>query len=147
MKPLILIGVCCFGGAYWFGVSASELSRQTYPWVFDESLTPPLATHDWLQKEYAAEEEMRRLDGNAGLCFIGGVICVGLGLVLGPMRKAFGKSQAKSVSLDAPLLAWSESDVMTVRDLLNGGILVLGRTGSGKTSSSGLSIAEGIVNA
>lgn len=39
--------------------------------------------------------------------------------------------------LDTPLLQWSPADVFTVRDLLNGGVCITGRAGSGKTSSSG----------
>jgi len=46
--------------------------------------------------------------------------------------------------LDRVLLAWNESDRFTVRDLLNGGVAILGRTGSGKTSSSGKAIANAL---
>lgn len=46
--------------------------------------------------------------------------------------------------LDHVLLAWNESDRFTVRDLLNGGVAILGRTGSGKTSSSGKAIANAL---
>ena len=46
--------------------------------------------------------------------------------------------------LDCELLSWNESDRFTVRDLLNGGVAILGRTGSGKTSSSGKAIANAL---
>lgn len=48
-------------------------------------------------------------------------------------------------ALDALLLHWSENDAFTVRDLLNGGVAIFGRTGSGKTSSSGKALAKSIV--
>lgn len=47
--------------------------------------------------------------------------------------------------LDQVLLNWDEDNAFTVRDLLNGGCCILGRTGSGKTSSSGKRIGEAIV--
>lgn len=43
------------------------------------------------------------------------------------------------------LLRWSQHDRLTVRDLLNGGIAVFGRSGSGKTSSSGKAIGRSII--
>lgn len=49
------------------------------------------------------------------------------------------------VDLDTVLLHWTPRDPFTVRDFVNGGIAVLGRTGSGKTSSSGMLLAESIV--
>ncbi|MBS0206934.1 MAG: hypothetical protein JSS49_29005 [Planctomycetes bacterium] len=49
------------------------------------------------------------------------------------------------VDLDTVLLNWTRQDPYTVRDFVNGGIAVLGRTGSGKTSSSGRLLAEMIV--
>ena len=54
---------------------------------------------------------------------------------------------AKSVrdSLDAPLLWWSKHDCLSLRGLLNGGVLISGRSGSGKTSSSGAALARAIV--
>ena len=36
--------------------------------------------------------------------------------------------------LDRPLFWWSDGDPFRVRDLLNGGALIVGRAGSGKTS-------------
>jgi type IV secretory pathway TraG/TraD family ATPase VirD4 len=48
-------------------------------------------------------------------------------------------------SLASVLLWWGENDAFTVRELLNGGIAIFGRTGSGKTSSSGKALANAIV--
>jgi len=48
-------------------------------------------------------------------------------------------------SLASVLLWWGEKDAFTVRDLLNGGVAIFGRTGSGKTSSSGKALANAIV--
>lgn len=48
-------------------------------------------------------------------------------------------------SLASVLLWWGENDAFTVRDLLNGGVAIFGRTGSGKTSSSGKALANAIV--
>ncbi len=47
--------------------------------------------------------------------------------------------------LEKLLFRWESGDQFAVRDLLNGGILVLGRSGSGKTSSSGKWFSEAIV--
>ena len=48
--------------------------------------------------------------------------------------------------LDEPLLWWLKpSDPFTVRDLLNGGVAITGRAGSGKTSSSGAQIGRSVV--
>lgn len=47
--------------------------------------------------------------------------------------------------LQVPLLHLSPSDTFTLRDLLSGGVLILGRTGSGKTSSSGMALAHAIL--
>jgi len=48
-------------------------------------------------------------------------------------------------ALDAVLLHWNRADAFTVRDLLNGGVAIFGRTGSGKTSSSGKALARAVV--
>jgi hypothetical protein len=48
-------------------------------------------------------------------------------------------------ALDALLLRWTDADGFTVRDLLNGGVAIFGRTGSGKTSSSGKALANAVV--
>lgn len=47
--------------------------------------------------------------------------------------------------LDYKLLAWSKRDVYTVRSLMQS-LLILGITGSGKTSSSGRTIGQKVVN-
>jgi hypothetical protein len=47
--------------------------------------------------------------------------------------------------LDEKILLLSEHDPFTLRHLLNGGVAVFGRTGSGKTSSSGRELAEAAV--
>jgi hypothetical protein len=47
--------------------------------------------------------------------------------------------------LDQVLFRWTEYDPFRVRDLLNGGCLILGRAGSGKTSSSGKMLMQSIV--
>jgi hypothetical protein len=47
--------------------------------------------------------------------------------------------------LDRQLLQWSPHDPFTVRNLLDGGVCIMGRVGSGKTSSSGRLLGEAIV--
>ena len=47
--------------------------------------------------------------------------------------------------LDQILFRWGPSDPFTVRQCLNGGVCVIGRAGSGKTSSSGKLLARSIV--
>jgi hypothetical protein len=44
---------------------------------------------------------------------------------------------------DAVLFKWTNRDPFTVRDLLNGGVAIFGRAGSGKTSGSGKLIGNG----
>lgn len=51
----------------------------------------------------------------------------------------------RSDPMDQPLMWWTEDDPMRVRDVLNGGIAIFGRTGSGKTSGSGFQIGKAIV--
>src|ERR1700722_17466689 len=55
------------------------------------------------------------------------------------------KRRQPRAPLDRLLLNWTPSDLLTVRGLLNGGIAVFGRSGSGKTSSSGQVIGRSIV--
>src|SRR5579871_4297811 len=55
------------------------------------------------------------------------------------------KRQKLRAPLDRVLLNWTPSDPLTVRGLLNGGIAVFGRSGSGKTSSSGKVIGRSII--
>ncbi len=47
--------------------------------------------------------------------------------------------------LDRCLFHWTRYDPFTVRDLLNGGLLIMGITGGGKSSSSGKHIARSLV--
>lgn len=63
-------------------------------------------------------------------------------------EKRLGSQPLKKIRdlLDVPLLFWSEGNPFTIRDLLNGGISITGRAGSGKTSSSGREIAQAVVN-
>jgi hypothetical protein len=56
-----------------------------------------------------------------------------------------GKRTLVSDGLDAILFLWKTSDPFTVRDLCNGGVSIMGRAGSGKTSSSGKLIGNAIV--
>jgi hypothetical protein len=85
-------------------------------------------------------------------------IGMGVVLVLLAIVNRMGKRQPKanglpalprsapSHALDRPLFHWTPHDAFTVRDLLNGGLLILGRAGSGKTSSSGRQLMQAIVN-
>jgi hypothetical protein len=57
-----------------------------------------------------------------------------------------GKKNVRVLLLDQVLLWWAPRDPFRVRDLLNGGVLILGRAGSGKTSSSGTTIGRAIVS-
>ena len=59
----------------------------------------------------------------------------------GSGRGAFGTRDR----LASVLLRWSETDFLTCRDLLNGGVAIFGRSGSGKTSSSGKALARAAV--
>lgn len=70
-----------------------------------------------------------------------GVACMASAIFLKDAKLAYKVMD----SLDAVLLRWTESDPFTVRDLLAGGIAIFGRTGSGKTSSSGKALANAIV--
>ncbi|HEY2787366.1 MAG TPA: TraM recognition domain-containing protein [Fimbriiglobus sp.] len=55
------------------------------------------------------------------------------------------RKQAVRDPLDAVLFNWTEHDPLTVRHVLNGGVAVLGRSGSGKTSSSGKVLGRALV--
>jgi hypothetical protein len=86
--------------------------------------------------------------------------CIGIGLtVLGALALALTRlsvlrqqpgeqrrpADGPREPLDAPLLHWTGSDPFMVRDLMNGGVCITGRSGSGKTSSSGRELAQGIL--
>jgi hypothetical protein len=62
-----------------------------------------------------------------------------------PELKAQVNKAAAHSPLDVVLLHWDRQDVYTLRDLLNGGVCVLGRPGSGKSSSSGFQLGKGVV--
>lgn len=80
------------------------------------------------------------------IMLIAGIIIIGIGvggIVLMRLR-----SGCKTIACDAlatVLFWWTKRDPFTVRDLLNGGIAIIGRTGSGKTSSSGKLIGRAMV--
>ena len=56
-----------------------------------------------------------------------------------------GKKRAPD-PLDRPLMQWSKFDAFTVRDLLNGGVLVQGKTGSGKSSGPGKKMMRALID-
>lgn len=65
------------------------------------------------------------------------------------LRRLFSRRKTTPVSkwdLSQPLVAWSDSDVWKLRDALEG-CLILGRSGSGKTSGSGRLIACAMMSA
>lgn len=51
----------------------------------------------------------------------------------------------RSDPMEQPLMWWTADDPLRVRDVINGGIAIFGRTGSGKTSGSGYQIGKAIV--
>lgn len=58
----------------------------------------------------------------------------------------FGWPRLRNTSpLDVELLHWARGELFSVRDLLSGGVLVIGRAGSGKTSSSGALLGRAII--
>ena len=57
----------------------------------------------------------------------------------------FRRVAAPPSPLDRTLFNWSPRDQFTVRDLLNGGVCITGRAGSGKTSSSGKLLSKSII--
>ncbi len=50
-----------------------------------------------------------------------------------------------TTGLDERLFDWTQRDPFTKRDLLNGGVCIIGRSGSGKTSSSGKELGEAVI--
>lgn len=73
-----------------------------------------------------------------------GVACMASALFVKDPKALTLAGRARDV-LDAVLLHWTEDDPFTVRDLVSGGVAIFGRTGSGKTSSSGKALANAIV--
>lgn len=78
-----------------------------------------------------------------------GLIC--LAIMIAASYRIHRRNSLKKVAkeardaLSSVLLWWGKNDAFTVRDLLNGGVAIFGRTGSGKTSSSGKALANAIV--
>lgn len=77
------------------------------------------------------------------------IALVGIGLVaakwLDNRRKRPVLYRKTKDTLDKPLFQWSDRDAFTIRDLLNGGVAITGRAGSGKTSSSGRQLGNAIL--
>lgn len=78
----------------------------------------------------------------AMLCGVAGMVCMTHGALLSFTTR---KPKQAASELDRTLLNWSEDDTFSVRDLLNGGVAIFGRTGSGKTSSSGKALGNAVV--
>lgn len=60
-------------------------------------------------------------------------------------KPALVRRKSPADRLDRVLLHWDAENAFTLRDLLAGGVQVYGRTGAGKTSSSGQAIGRAIV--
>ena len=58
----------------------------------------------------------------------------------------FWRRRSSGDPLDRKLFHWPSGEPFTVRQLLDGGVSVIGRVGSGKTSSSGKHLGRAIVN-
>ena len=80
--------------------------------------------------------------GMVGAAILGVMI---LYLAWSALRKIRGNRTLAGDALDAVLFMWTASDPFTVRNLLNGGVSIIGRAGSGKTSSSGKLLGNSIV--
>jgi hypothetical protein len=57
-----------------------------------------------------------------------------------------GRQAAAAGALDWVLLRWTPHDPLTLRDVLNGGVVILGRPGSGKSSSSSETLLQACVD-
>jgi hypothetical protein len=66
--------------------------------------------------------------------------------LLSGWRKGRSAAAADPWDLSTPLLRWSDTDLWTVRDAVEG-LLILGATGSGKSSGSGATIARAMLAA
>lgn len=77
-----------------------------------------------------------------GLFGLASMLCA----ALGQFRPTEAVRRKTKDRLDRVLLYWDQSNPFTVRDLLSGGVAIFGRTGSGKTSSSGKAIARSLVH-
>ena len=69
--------------------------------------------------------------------------------IRGVRRLLFGGHRAgggwRGSVLDSVLMWWTKRDAFTLRDLLNGGLVIMGRPGSGKSSSSFFAILHACV--
>jgi type IV secretory pathway TraG/TraD family ATPase VirD4 len=61
------------------------------------------------------------------------------------VRLFLKRKRGRPDPLDHVLFWWTNEDSFTVRNLLNGGVSIIGRAGSGKTSSSGKLLGNAIV--
>jgi hypothetical protein len=75
-----------------------------------------------------------------------GIAAVSMGLVARDLSPKRAKAVPVYDPLDSPLMHWSPDDPFTVRDLLNGGVSIWGRTGSAKTTGSGRRTMRAIVS-
>ena len=76
---------------------------------------------------------------------IGGLACMAHAAYRGLTAGQSVRPSLSGEGLERTLLNWTPDDLFCVRDLLNGGVAVFGRTGSGKTSSSGKALGNAIV--
>jgi len=78
-----------------------------------------------------------------------GIAVVGTGIVVAKVVDNWRRRPAiyrkTKEPLEKGLLSWTQNDVFAVRDLLDGGVAITGRSGSGKTSSSGKDISNAII--
>jgi hypothetical protein len=84
-----------------------------------------------------------------GLAIVFGTIFFAVRIIMGlfPSREPQPSSgQPATPSLDTVLMMWTPQDPFTLRDLLNGGVFICGRPGSGKSSSSSYQILKSCVN-
>lgn len=73
---------------------------------------------------------------------------IGMGMLAGVAAAIIAnrrRVRGSGKDLDRVLYRWTRPDRFTVRDLLNGGLLIFGITGAGKSSSSGKQIARALV--
>lgn len=75
----------------------------------------------------------------------GSILLVGFVLMLAVKLWGPPPSKKRPDWLDTVLFPWNSQNPFRVRDLLSGGLLIFGRSGSGKTSSSGLQVAHSVV--
>lgn len=76
---------------------------------------------------------------------LGGLACMAHAVYRNLTRENSVRPSVSGDGLDRVLLHWGKDEAFSVRDLLNGGVAIFGRTGSGKTSSSGKALANALV--